>query len=148
MVSAKATSKLIKLDNNKFTGLYNLIADRNTLTIAYQNIKSNPGNMTPGIDKATTLDGMSNQLLAGIAEALQDNSFQFEPARRIHIPKKNGKRRPLAVASPRDKIVQEAMRMVLEAIFEPHFSNNSHGFRPKRSCHTALKEISKWNGVT
>lgn len=147
-VGGNATPKLKKLDNNKFTGLYNLIANRNTLTIAYNNIKSNPGNMTPGIDKTITLDEMSNTLLSKIAESLQNDSFQFEPARRIHIPKNNGKTRPLAIASPRDKIVQEAMRMVLEPIFEPHFSKNSHGFRPNRSCHSALKQISKWNGVT
>ena len=138
---------LIKLDNNKFTGLYKLISDPKTLTLAYHNIKSKPGNMTPGTDNLT-LDGMSNALIEDMAKSLGRGSFQFKPARRVHIPKANGSTRPLAIASPRDKIVQEAMRMVLEVIFEPSFQNSSHGFRPNRSCHTALKEISKWTGIS
>lgn len=139
--SANTKSNLIKLDNNKYTGLYKTIADPKTLTQAYHNIKSKPGNMTPGVDDLT-LDGMSNKLINSIAELLQNGKFQFRPARRVHIPKANGSTRPLAVASPRDKIVQEAMRMVLEVIFEPSFSDLSHGFRPRRSCHSALKNIS------
>lgn len=139
--SANTKSKLIKLNNNKFTGLYKLIADSITLTLAYNNIKSNPGNMTPGMDN-TTLDGVSNKLLESLAESLKSGKFQFQPARRVHIPKANGSTRPLAIASPRDKIVQEAMRLVLEAVFEPGFSDASHGFRPGRSCHSALKKIT------
>ncbi len=137
----------MKLDNDKFTGLYKSIANSNTLTRAYLNIKSKPGNMTPGSDNVT-LDGVSTLLIEELTESLRRGSFQFKPARRVHIPKANGKLRPLAIASPRDKIVQEAMRMVLEMVFEPFFSKFSHGFRPNRGCHTALKEISKWNGVT
>lgn len=140
--SANTMSKLIKLDNNKFTGLYKLIADQKTLTWAYQNIKSNPGNMTPGVNPET-LDGTSNQFLKELSARLLSGEFQFKPARLVHIPKANGKTRPLAIASPKDKIVQEAMRAVLEAIFEPSFSNLSHGFRPNRSCHSALKSISR-----
>lgn len=146
-VSANTKLNLIKLDSNKFTGLYKTIADPGTLTLAYNNIKSKPGNMTPGLDNLT-LDGMSNKLIKSIAELLQSGQFQFQPARRVHIPKASGSTRPLAVASPRDNIVQEAMRMVLEVIFEPTFSDLSHGFRPGRSCHSALKKISTWSGVT
>lgn len=142
MASAKSTSNLVKLDNNKFTGLYKTIADINTLKIAYSNIKSKPGNMTTGLDEET-LDGVSEKFLLELEALLKEGSFQFKPARRVHIPKANGKKRPLAIASPRDKIVQEAMRMVLEAVFEPLFSNLSHGFRPNRGCHTALREVSK-----
>jgi retron-type reverse transcriptase len=73
---------------------------------------------------------------------MKDNSFQFKPGRRIMIPKSDGvSKRPLTIAPPRDKVVQEVMRMLLEAIFEPTFSNNSHGFRPNRGCHTALRQI-------
>ena len=73
----------------------------------------------------------------------KEEEFQFKPARRVHIPKSNGSTRPLAIASPKDKIVQEAMRMILEAIFEPSFSDLSHGVRPNRSCHSAMKSISQ-----
>lgn len=143
--STNPESKLIKLDNNKFTGLYKTLTEANTITVAYNNIKSKPGNMTatPGVDETVTLDEMSNTLLTSMANSLQDGSFQFKPARRVLIPKSNGKMRALAISSPRDKIIQEAMRMLLEAIFEPSFSQTSHGFRPARGCHTALKEISK-----
>lgn len=150
MVSADSMSSLIKLDSNKYTGLYKCIASIDTLVTAYDNIKSKPGNMTPGVDQMT-LDGVSMKLFEDLEKSLMKGSFQFKPLpsaqRRVHIPKANGKLRPLAIASPRDKIVQEAMRMILELVFEPTFSKLSHGFRPGRSCHTALKIISKWSGI-
>lgn len=108
--------------------------------IAYDKLKSKPGNMTPGIDE-TTLDGISKDLILQIIEELSDESFQFKPGRRTYIPKSNGGKRPLTIGSPRDKLVQEVMRMILEAIFEPSFQENSHGFRPNRSCHTALRHV-------
>lgn len=144
---ADSKLELTKLDDNKFTGLYKLITNHTTLITAYNNIKSNPGNMTSGMDKET-LDGVSNDYIESLSNKLQSEKFQFRPARRVHIPKAKGGTRPLAIASPRDKIVQEAMRMVLETIFEPTFSDRSFGFRPNRSCHSALKKISRWNGIT
>ena len=110
------------------------------LTIAYNNIKSKPGNMTPAINP-DTLDGISQETLEKIAKSLKDESFRFQPQRRIRIPKPNGGTRPLTIASPCDKIVQEAARMLLQAIFDPTFLDSSHGFRPGRSCHSALKHI-------
>ena len=114
--------------------------------IAYNRLKSKPGNMTPGITP-TTLDGFSLKIINEIIEKLKDESFRFSPGRRVSIPKASGGLRPLTVASPRDKIVQEVMRMILEAIFEPRFSPHSHGFRPGRGCHTALKQIFTTFGV-
>lgn len=146
MASADSTSSLIQLDSNKFTGLYKCVSSIDTLVTAYDNIKSKPGNMTPGLDQMT-LDGVSMKFFEDLEKSLLNGSFQFKPARRVHIPKANGKLRPLAIASPRDKIVQEAMRMILELVFEPTLSDLSHGFRPGRSCHTALKAVSKWNGI-
>jgi group II intron reverse transcriptase/maturase len=124
----------------KANDIYDLMYNEQLYEIAYHKLKSNPGNMTPGINP-TTLDGMSSEVLRKIIASLKDDSFQFSPSRRVNIPKSGGGTRPLTVAPPRDKIVQEVMRMILEAIFEPIFSDNSHGFRAKRSCHTALKQI-------
>jgi len=113
-----------------------MICDPSLLYLAYNNIKSKPGNMTPGI-VPTTLDGMSLEELIKLRELLKS---AFSPARRLKI-KKMDKRGTLSIAPPRDKIIQEAMRIILEAIFEPTFSENSHGFRPNKSCHTALQHI-------
>ncbi len=107
---------------------------------AYQNVYANKGAMTPGID-GLTLDGYGMERVNGLIETLKDHSYQPNPARRRYIPKRNGKMRPLGIPSANDKLVQEIVRMMLESIYEPTFSNFSHGFRPKRSCHTALMQI-------
>lgn len=112
------------------------------LIYAYENIKSKPGNMTPGATPET-LDGISKEKLDNISKLLRNEKFTFSPSRRIEIPKASGGTRPLSIASPMDKIVQEAMRLVLEAIYEPLFADCSHGFRPNKSCHTALKKVSQ-----
>lgn len=114
--------------------------------IAYSKLKSNPGNMTPGITPET-LDGISMEWVTETIAKISNQSFNFSPGRRVLIPKANGKMRPLTVAPPRDKIVQEVLRMILEAVFEPTFSENSHGFRPARSCHTALKQVRSQFGA-
>lgn len=123
-----------------------MMFDPKLYELAYSKIKSKPGNMTKGI-VATTLDGMSGEVIDGIIAKLKDNSFRFSAGRRVEIPKPNGKKRPLTIAPPRDKLVQEVMRLILEAIFEPTFSPNSHGFRPGKSCHSALKSILQEFGV-
>ncbi|CAG8976715.1 hypothetical protein HYALB_00008477 [Hymenoscyphus albidus] len=110
--------------------------------MAYQSLKSKPGQMTPGVNPET-LDGMSSIVIETMVDKLKSESFEFQPGRRVQIPKASGGTRPLTVAPPRDKLVQEAMRMVLEAVYEPIFSDNSHGFRPSRSCHTALKMVKQ-----
>nr|AIB08376.1 hypothetical protein [Neoporphyra perforata] len=120
--------------------LYRFLCDPNFLNIAYNNIRSKPGNMTPGIT-TETLDGISFDVLKDISNSLLKESFRFKPGRRIQIPKPSGGERPLSIASPRDKIVQEAMRIILNAVFEPTFLESSHGFRPKKSCHSALEKI-------
>lgn len=132
--------------------LYRLLYRPELYELAYEKIKSKPGNMTEGSD-GKTLDGFSFQIITDLIERLRNESFQFHPARRIFIPKANGKQRPLGISSPLDKVVQEALRLILEAIYDsPHgayFRNCSHGFRPNRSCHTALREFSnQWTGVT
>ena len=123
------------------TKVLDLMCDTDVLIASYTKIKSSPGNMTPGID-SETLDGINISWFENLKKNLRTNAFQFRPARRIDIPKPNGKgTRPLGIASPRDKIVQGAMLLILEAIFEPSFVTHSHGFRPNKGCHTALKEV-------
>jgi len=142
-------SKLIKLENGKFTGLYDTLSTKELIYQSYRKIKSKPGNMTPGTDEAT-LDGFSPNFVDKLIKSLRDESFNFKPVRRSYIPKPNGKKRPKmsGVPSPNDKLIQESMRAVLECVFEPTFRNTSHGFRPLRSCHSALKQTSTWNGYT
>ena len=123
------------------TKVLDLLGDIDILIAAYSKLKSSPGNMTPGID-SETLDGIDRSWFDKLQREIRTNSFQFRPARRLEIPKPNGKgTRPLGIASPRDKIVQGAMLLILEAIFEPSFVTHAHGFRPGKGCHTALKEI-------
>lgn len=139
--------KLVKLENGKFTNLFKTLADINLLLSSYHKIKSKPGNMTPGTDEQT-LDAISINKINELVKRLLNETFKFKPVRRVLIPKANGKTRPLGSSSPMDKIVQESMRAILEAIFEPLFLECSHGFRKNKSCHSALKEVSKWNGFT
>lgn len=132
--------------------LYRLLYKPDLYEVAYEKIKSTPGNMTAGTD-GETLDGFSFDTINGIIQNLRDETFQFKPVRREFIPKANGKMRPLGIPSPKDKIVQEVIHMILEAIYDsPHgqfFLDCSHGFRPNRSTHTALREFgAKWSGVT
>lgn len=138
---------LLEFDGEgKCTNLSNIIFDVRTLMLAYEKIKSKPGNMVPGTDNET-LDGLKKEWFEKISRELSNGSYKPKPARRILIPKPNGKLRPLGISSPRDKIVQQAIKLVLEIILEPKFSNSSHGFRPNRGCHTALQEIRKWPGA-
>jgi RNA-directed DNA polymerase len=115
--------------------------------LAYQNIYSNKGAMTKGIDQIT-MDGMSEDRAINLISLLKHNLYRPKPVRRVYIPKPNGKRRSLGIPSGDEKLLQEVVKIILNAIYEPVFSYNSHGFREKRSCHTALNEIKhRWNGV-
>jgi len=125
----------------KFQRLYRNLYNPEFYYLAYNNIYANAGNMTAGVD-GQTIDGMSTERIQTIIASLKNHSYQPNPARREYIAKKNSdKKRPLGIQSANDKLVQEVVRMILESIFEGTFSENSHGFRPNRSCHTALKHI-------
>ena len=126
----------------KYERLYRLLYNEELYLIAYQNIYANDGNMTKGADNQT-VDGMSIERIQNIIRSLKDESYQPKPARRTYIPKKNGKLRPLGIPSFDDKLLQEVIRMILEAMYEGYFEYTSHGFRPNRSCHTALTKIQK-----
>src|SRR6266849_10612834 len=145
---------LRKLNSNRQwvnNDLYRLMFKEDLYIIAYERIKSKPGNMTPGTD-GETLDGFSLKTIRKIIEAMRTESFQFKPVRQSFIPKANGKMRKLGIPSANDKIVQQAIYMILEAIYDspstPYFQETSHGFRPNHSCHTALREIREhWSAV-
>lgn len=123
-----------------FDRLYRNLFNREFFLQAYQNIYANQGNMTPGTD-GKTIDAMSLERIDRLIETLKDESYRPKPSRRTYIPKKSGKLRPLGIPSFDDKLVQEVARMLLEAIYEVSFESTSHGFRPNRSCHTALRMI-------
>ncbi len=128
-------------------GVYRQLYSRDLYLRAYGRIHRNDGAMTPGVT-AETVDAMSLEKIDGIIDALRREAYRWSPARRTHIPKKDGKKRPLGLPTWSDKLVQEALRLLLDAYYEPRFSSHSHGFRRGRGCHTALREITqRWRGV-
>ena len=115
---------------------------------AYNKIYRNAGAMTRGITEET-VDGMSLDKITKIIALLRQERWQWKPVRRLYIPKANGNLRPLGLPTWSDKLVQEVLRVLLEAYYEPRFSDRSHGFRPGRGCHTALREVQEsWRGTT
>jgi len=130
----------------KNRGLYRLLFNPTLHIMAYERLKSRPGNMTPGTE-GETLDGYSLDDIEKNIHLLRQERYQPRPVRRTYIPKEKGYR-PLGMPSPRDKIIQECIRLILEVIYEPRFHDNSHGFRSGRSCHTALESMRRnWVGT-
>lgn len=130
----KNTFESIDINIKAISNLKNLVA-------AYELIKSNPGNMTKGINNET-LDGMNRAFLEKVQLELKAGKYKFNPARRIQIPKPGkNETRPLTIASPREKIVQKAILLIMERVYESKFLNISHGFRPARGTHTAMKQL-------
>jgi len=132
--------------------LYRLMLKEDMYILAYERMKSAPGNMTPGTD-GTTLDGFSLKQITKLIEQMATEGYQCKPVRSAYIPKSNGKLRKLGIPSIRDKLVQEVVRLILEAVYDspdgPYFSESSHGFRRSKSPHSALREIQrKWSGVS
>jgi group II intron reverse transcriptase/maturase len=128
--------------------IYRLLYNLGLYLLAYGRIYSNKGAMTPGVT-GETADGMSMEKIERIIDALRHERYRFSPVRRVYIPKKNGKLRPLGMPTWSDKLVGEVMRLLLEAYYEPQFSGRSHGFRPRRGCHTTLSEVAgTWTGTT
>lgn len=131
----------------RVNGLFRLMKAPLLWEMAYQKIAPNKGAMTPGVD-GETFDGFSPEKVRAIIDRLADGTYRPSPVRRVYIPKANGKKRPLGVPTTEDRLVQEVVRTLLEQIYEPLFSQRSHGFRPGRSCHTALEHIrTVWTGV-
>lgn len=127
--------------DNLYNGLIHVLGNKTFLIACYEDIKSNPGANTPGLANET-MDRIDLKWFEATAEKVRCGAYNFTPARRILIPKPGkSTKRPLGIANPREKIVQKAIQVVLEIIYEPEFLDVSHGFRPKRGCHTALYEL-------
>ncbi len=127
--------------------MYRQLFNPHLYLLAYGRLYSNHGAMTPGAD-GETADGMSLAKIGRVIDALRHERYRFQPAKRVYIPKKSGKLRPLGLPSWSDKLVGEVIRLLLEAYYEPRFSGRSHGFRPGRGCHTALSEVAaNWTGT-
>lgn len=142
-IEHSSTNNLNNPTPKKHGNLYNLVADRDLLTIAYNKLSKNKGALTPGVEKSTA-DGTSQEGLKKISQALLEKKFIWSRTKRVWIPKPGRKeKRPLGLPDFSNKLVQESLRMVLQAIYEPEFKhyNTNHGFRPKCSCSTAIDAI-------
>ncbi len=138
-----AKEVVIAINNNSFPlpRVFPYYSAFESLIVAYELIKSIPGNMTPGVGK-TTLDSIDVNWFHRISNALSAGRYRFGSIRRVWIPKPNSSDlRPLGIGSPRDKVVQKSLQLALAAVYEPLFLTSSHGFRPNRGCHTALNQV-------
>ena len=145
LLNELATGKL-NPSNNK---LYLIVSDIAVLQAAYYKIKSKPASMTPGVDGNNLNDiNISKNYFEKLSESLKNETFQPKPTKRVLIPKKNGKKRPLEIPTLQDRIVQQSLLFVLEAIFEKSFNEKSHGYRPNKGVHTVCKSIKTWRGVS
>ncbi|AJG56725.1 group II intron reverse transcriptase/maturase [Bacillus pacificus] len=130
-------------ENYKFKRLYRNLYNPEFYYKGYQEIYANPGNMTRGTIN-NTVDGFSKNRVSKIINNIKNGNYKPTPVKRVYIDKKGSKKkRPLGVPTFDDKLVQLVIKYILEAIYEPNFSENSHGFRKNRGCHTALKQIKK-----
>ena len=128
--------------------VYRNMRQRGLFYKAYENLYSNAGATTSGSDPKDTIQGMSVARIDAIIQQLANGTYKWKPARRTYVPKANGQQRPISMPGWSDKLVQEVIRLVLQAYYEPEFRESSHGFRPNRSCLTALKQIKEvWTGT-
>ena len=151
MQTAKTYLELIRERGKKGLPLervYRQLFNKDLFLMAYGKIYRNKGAMTHGVTEETP-DGMSVEKIEAIIEMLRYEQYDWLAARRVYIPKKGRKKRPLGMPVWSDKLVQEVIRLILEAYYDPQFSDHSYGFRPERSCTTALREIiHNWPGTT
>jgi group II intron reverse transcriptase/maturase len=139
-------SKMTLKPEVKFDNLYPKLYNVELWLLAYQQLAPKPGNLTPGTD-GQTIDGAGLKLINELIDQLKRMSYKPKPARRIYLTKPNGKTRPIGIAGFRDKLLQTVLKLILEAIYEPTFAASSHGFRPGRSCHTALAQVKEQVGI-
>ena len=146
-ILARISQNSKKNKDEVFTRLYRYLLRPDLYFQAYNNLYANNGAGTKGVTDDTA-DGFSEEKISKVIDSLRNETYQPKPSRRTYILKANGRWRPLGIPTFTDKLVQEVLRMVLESVYEPIFLNCSHGFRPKRSCHTALKDVKyQFHGV-
>ena len=138
--------KMAQKPEVKFDKLFQKLYNIELWLLAYESIAPKPGNMTAGVD-GRTIDGTGTELIESTIAELKASSYKPTPVRRVYVEKSNGKLRPLGIPSFKDKLLQTVVKFILEAIYEPTFSEASHGFRPGKSCHTALEQVKRMNGV-
>jgi RNA-directed DNA polymerase len=140
----KLSQRATEEPEHKFENLYNLLCNEIWLRVAHHSVNSNQGRETAGIDgeSMSNINGNLEGNLEELKRQLKAKVFEPQPVRRVYIPKANGKKRPLGIPSIRDRIVQEALRMILEPIWEADFSQRSYGFRPNRSTYDAISYLS------
>lgn len=141
-----ALSSMAQKPEVKFDKLFQKLYNTELWLIAYERIAANQGIMTAGID-GKTADGMGMELVERMISDLKASRYKPNPSRRTYRDKPNGSKRPIGIPSYEDKLLQGVVTLLLEAIYEPIFSTNSHGFRPDRSCHTALEQVKRMNGT-
>ena len=122
--------------------IYRQLFNPELYLMAYGKLYRNSGAMTKGTT-GETIDGMSMKKIERIIDQLRHERFRWTPVRRTHIPKRNGKTRPLGIPTWSDKLLQEVLRLLLDAYYEPQFSDHSQGFRPDKGCHTALMDTTR-----
>jgi len=126
----------------RFSDLLKLVRHEAFLVTAWDRVRTNMGARTPGVD-GQTKQNVDPTLIAQLAHDLEHRQYHPQPVRRVHIPKPNGKQRPLGIPTIRDRVVQAAVAQVLEALYEPIFRDCSYGFRPGRSTIHALRHIAR-----
>lgn len=139
----KHLHKLAKRDPRKrFDHCWEILTDPKWLMQAWEEIRSNKGSMTAGIDTTIAVD-IDPERIRSLSKRLKTGQYRPKPVRRVYIPKANGKTRPIGIPTLEDRIVQQALRMLMEPIFEADFYDCSHGFRRNRSTHTALRDVAR-----
>jgi len=141
----KLSQKAGKEPEHQFEDLYSLLCNDVWLRVAHHKVNTNRGRETAGIDwqSMSHFNGDLDGNLERLRVMLKAKTFEPIPVRRVYIPKSHGKKRPLGIPGIRDRIVQEALRMILEPIWEADFSTHSYGFRPNRSTYDAMSYIGK-----
>lgn len=139
-------SKMAQKPDIKFDKLFQKLYNTDLWVMAYESIATKPSNMTPGSD-GKTADGFGMGTIKRYIADLKASRYKPQPSQRTYVEKANGTMRPIGIPCFEDKVLQTVVKFILQAIYEPTFSNASHGFRPNRSCHTALLQVKAQVGT-